>query len=505
MMRAKLFILLFLCVGSVMSYAQNSTFQELVNKKQFETVIARADSLTPADSADYAVMSALGQAYEGMLRYKDAYRCYQYCLSMDTANLDAWNALARAAQNYGKVGEAQRCYSKVLETDSMNFYANLQMARLAYQLGEYGKATEYYHTLNEIEYENPLIITGLADCHIKRNTGPNTMIAALLYQTAFRLNPENTRIASSLINTLMTLRSTKDALLVCDTALMYNPDNRAIRQSQAMALYMERNYLKADSVYSGLLAAGDSSFLTLKYTGASRYMSGHAMDAIEPLQLAYEMDSSEVETALLLGAALGKTYDRKRAYQLFDQAEANMKPKQFLVDLLITSKGQTYQRDGRREEAEKLYYKAWKENPRNLIWLNKILSAYGLRARDEERDQRDLFLINLYIREYLKTDKPAQSFAGYRPFLESKCEEAFFKSVDALPVIAPDGKKSKIKVSDLRDLLNQLPEMTEKERKSYDHVKKFMNEEEKRRKIRMEESIKKGDQEKKQEKAGTTR
>lgn len=498
MMKTKLSFLLLLCVGSFMSYAQNSTFQELVNKKQFEAVIARADSLTPADSADYTVMSALGQAYEGMLRYKDAYKCYKYCLSMDTTNLDTWNALARASQNYGKIGEAQRCYSKVLETDSTNFYANLQMARLYYQLGEYDKATEYYHILNEIEYDNPLIITGLADCHIKRNTGPNTMIAAMLYQTAFQLNPENARIASSLINTLMALQDTKNALMFCDSALIYNPDNRAIRQSQAMALYMDRKYVTSDSVYSALLAAGDSSFTTLKYTGASRYMSGHAMDAIEPLQLAYEIDSSEVETTLLLGAALGKTYDRKRAYQLFKQAEVNMKPKQFLVDLLTTCKGETYQRDGRGKDAELLYYKAWKENPAKLEWLNKIRHVYGFRTKDEERDQRDLFIINLYIREYLKMHKPANSFAGYRPFLESKCEEAFFKNVDALPVIAPDGKKSTVKVSDLRDLLNELPQMTEKEKESYDRVRKYMKEQKEKRTNRMEESVQGTDQEKKE-------
>lgn len=505
MRRTKLFFLLLLCVWSVAGQSQNATFQELVNKKKYEAVIARVDSLTPADSAEYTVMSALGQAYEGMLRYKDAYKCYQYCLSMDTANLDAWNALARAAQNYGKIGEALRCYSKVLETDSTNFYANLQMARLYYQLGDYGKATEYYHTLNEIEYNNPLIITGLADCHIKRNTGPNTLIAAMLYQTAFQLNPENARIASSLINTLMSLKDTKGALIACDTALMYNPDNKAIRQSQAMSLYMERKYVKSDSIYSELLAAGDSSFTTLKYAGASRYMAGYAMDAIEPLELAYEMDTTEVETTLLLGAALGKTYDRKRAYKLFKQAELNMKPKQFLVDLLINCKAETYQRDGRGREAEILYYNAWKENPHNLDWLNKILRTYGLRTRDEERDQRDLFVINLYIGKYLKSGKPVKSFVGYRPFLESKCEEAFFKNVEVLPVIAPDGKKSTIKVSDLRDLLKQLPQMNEKEKESYDRYKKFMKEEQEKRKNRMEESIQGKGREKEEPNAGNVK
>ena len=68
------------------------------------------------------------------------------------------------------------------------------------------------------------------------------------------------------------------ALQVCDTALFYNPDNSQIRQSKGMALYMTKDYKQADSVYTGLLADGDSSFLNLKYAGAARYMSGHALD-----------------------------------------------------------------------------------------------------------------------------------------------------------------------------------------------------------------------------------
>ena len=107
------------------------------------------------------------------------------------------------------------------------------------------------------------------------------------------------------------------ALQVCDTALFYNPDNSQIRQSKGMALYMTKDYKQADSVYTDLLADGDSSFLNLKYAGAARYMSGHALDGVELLEKAYEIDSTDVETVMLYGASLGKTYDRKRAYELF--------------------------------------------------------------------------------------------------------------------------------------------------------------------------------------------
>lgn len=60
-MKCKFSLLLFLCVLSLWGQAQSLNLQELVNKKQFQEVVARADSLTPADSADYATMSESGR------------------------------------------------------------------------------------------------------------------------------------------------------------------------------------------------------------------------------------------------------------------------------------------------------------------------------------------------------------------------------------------------------------------------------------------------------------
>ena len=81
-----------------------------------------------------------------------------------------------------------------------------------------------------------------------------------------------------------------------------------------------KQFVQADSVYSSLLADGDSTYLTLKYGGASKYYAGLYMPSVDILDMAYEQDTTSVEVCLLLGSALGKTYDRKRAYDLFDRA-----------------------------------------------------------------------------------------------------------------------------------------------------------------------------------------
>ena len=70
--------------------------QTWVNQRQYEKVLAQS-MLMDMDTLDYANLSAIGQAYEGLLRYKEAYRIYERCLSMDSSRVDAFNSLARTA------------------------------------------------------------------------------------------------------------------------------------------------------------------------------------------------------------------------------------------------------------------------------------------------------------------------------------------------------------------------------------------------------------------------
>ena len=453
---------LLLCCLIFQGNAQVSEWQDLLNRKQYAAVIARADSLTPADSSDYGLMNLIGQAYEGMLRYRQAYDCYRLCLSMDTTNLDILNALARTATNLGKAKEAERYFHQVLATDSLNFYANYQLARLYFQLGEYEKAVDTYEKLQAQNENHTALYRAIGDCYSRMEQYPS---AAIAYFQAYNLNRENAGLAGTLVNTLYRMGAgSPDYLLegiaICDTALTYNPGNRQLLRSKALGLYMAKQFAQADSVYSGLLADGDSTYQTLKYGGASKYYAGLYLPSVDVLELAYEQDTTSVEVCLLLGSALGKTYDRKRAYDLFDRAEKELEPSRFLVNLLLVFRAETYQRDGRYEESSRLYYEAWKRNPERLDLLAEIARMYDetemSKFQREEDRQRALFIWTLYAKESLqkKADEPMMVLS--RTFLRSFYEDMFFRNVSEETLLAPDGKKSKISIVDLRNLIHQL-------------------------------------------------
>ena len=463
--KCNLVTVLLLCCLIFPGNAQEFNWQDLVNRKQYAAVIARADSLTPADSSDYEVMNAIGQAYEGMLRYRQAYDYYRLCLCMDTTNLDILNTLARTATNLGKAKDAERYFHKVLAADSLNFYANYQLARLYFQLGEYERAVDTYEKLQARNEDNTALYRAIGDCYSRLEQYPSATIA---YFQAYNLNRENAGLAGALVNTLYRMGSPDyilEGVAICDTALIYNPGNRQLLRSKALGLYMAKQFAQADSIYSGLLADGDSTYLTLKYGGASKYYAGLYMPSVDILDMAYEQDTTSVEVCLLLGSALGKTYDRKRAYDLFDRAEKGLEPNRFLVNQLLAFRAETYQKDGRYKEASRLYYEAWKKNPERLDFLAAISHMYSeidvSKFQSEEDRQRGLFILVLYMNESLKKKADERTMVFSRALLQSFYEDMFFRNVAEETMIDPDGKKSKISIVDLRNLINQLPEESE--------------------------------------------
>lgn len=489
-------LLLFVCFIPFLAGAQDISLQELVNQRKYKEVLTMAETLSAADST-YANLNAIGQAYEGLLRYPKAYQHYSLCLQMDSTNTDMLNTVARMAVNMGRAKDAERLFSRVLEGDSANFYANYQLARLYYQLGEYEKAIVKYEFLIENDVTNSVLLRNLGDCYMQMEL---LQPAEACYHLAFQHNPENASLASTLINTMLRVGGDwiKYALTVCDTALYYNPKNRQLERNKAMTLYMNKRYADADSLYSVLLAEGDSSYLTLKYTGVSRYYAGLFMKAIEPLEKAYAVDTTQVDVCLLLGSSFGKTYDRKLGHTYLDKAAKNMEPLPIYTRQLLKFRAETFRKDGKIIESDRLYYKAWQEEPENLDLLGYISNNYFMPHIDnyteENGRQRAIFIRYLYVRESLKEGKQEDKFYyRHRYFFQTLYNDMFFRSVDEEPMLAPDGKKSMLKRTDLRLLINELPEIPERTQQDMDtnHKKNLeIQKEMERRQKEKEEQLK---------------
>jgi len=446
--------------------AQHAEWRDYIENKQFEKVISAAGELQPTDSTDYSKLYLIGQAYEGLLKYKEAYNCYRQCYLLDSTHIDMLNTLARIAAGLGKMQEAERYYQRVLESDSTNFYANYQLARLYVSLERYTQGLYYFGLLLENDSTNAIILRAIGDCF--KSLG--FLESALeYYREAYYANIENASLASLLINTLLTLNNpmendySSEALVICDTALLYNPGHKTLRQNKAMTYYVKNEFVKSDSMYTSLLEDKDSSYITLKYCGCARYYARKWFDAIEPFELAFDIDPTALDVCILLGSALGKTYDPAQAAQLFNKAESLMEPNPYWNEKLMQFRAELYVKTGERNKGAELYYQLWKNEEKlekQLPWLQLIQRSYFLEDKmsDEDR-QRCLFINYLYASELLKSRKSSEmtrELSYLHTVLKKFEEEMFFRSVTSLPMISPDNKKNTLTIEKLKELTKKL-------------------------------------------------
>lgn len=438
--------------------AQQHKLQELLDKKQYARVLSYAASLQPSDTTDYAIMYLMGQACEGMLKYKQAYHYYKRCLAKDSIRAELLLNTARMAAYVGKSREAESLLQRIRRQDTTDFYANYQLARFYFGQGDYDKALTYYTFLLEDDPDNFVLIRSVGDCYSRLDNKEKALSA---YLSAFDRNKESVSLVATLTNLLLSFGKAEEAVAICDTALKYHPDSRLLLQNKGLSLFSMQEYARADTIYSFLSAQGDTSYTTLKYGGCAKYYAEKYMDAIEPLEKAYRKDTTSVEVCLLLGSVLGRTYDRKRAFQLFDNAEALMLPPPALEDMLTRLRAETFDRDNQPNKAVELYYQLWTKSDR-FDMLGRVWQHYRSPKIAEESDdyrRRCLFITVLFTSEYLKKDKQNKELRSYlHSQLTQFREEMFFRDVKELPMLSPDGKKGMCSLEQLETLIRKFPE-----------------------------------------------
>ena len=453
----------------VITFAQQSEWRDLIENKQFEKVILQAENLQPADSADFFKAYILGQAYEGLLKYKEAYDYYKHCYTLDSTRIDMLNTLARISGNLGRMKEAEKYYKQVVEYDSTNFYANYQLARLYVQSGNYEEGLKYYDYLLERDAENTILLRAIGDCYVNMDS---MHIALDYYKKAFYNNMENASLASTLINTLLNLYDPElnfyamEAFFICDTALSYNPENITLRQKEGLLYFMHTDYKKADSVYTSLMADRDSSFITLKYCGLSRFYSQSWYDAIEPFEKALEKEPKSSDICILLGISLGRTYDVMKSFEYFDEAERLMAPDDYWVVFLAQFRAEMYAKIGDCDKSAEFYYQLWNREKKQLSGIIRPISCYSgqrnLPDIADDKKQKLLFLCFLYASEVSDIENVTENterdvnISYVRSILIKFQEEMFFRGMKNYTMVSPDKKNSIMSEEKLKELIKKL-------------------------------------------------
>ena len=461
--------ILFLCLSMCCfySHAQITLYRELLYSGQHKELIQLIQNEIPDQNITGDTACTLAQASEGLLKYRQAYTYYGRWLSHDSTSVEALNATARMALQLGRIQEGEELYLKSYTIDSMNFNSGLQLAKLYYQLRDFDKAYRYYYALLLQDTTNISLLTSVGDCLYEMGNP----YSVNFYMEALDLNKENVPLSIKLINNMLDLRNQAPVYMdismnVCDTALVYNPNNHSLLRSKGVIHYLRKEYHPCDSIMSNLIAEGDSTLMNFRYVSLAKYNDNLFFDALPYMEHYYQNDTTNMEALMLLGVSLGRTYDRRRALYLFDQVEKKLQPPEELLENLSIQRGKVHQANGPASTnvAANYYWQAYLYDGRNrLSALSLLKDLYGyinrtqLEEADSKRYAQILFANVAYLKEVQQNLEESKNenrinISTAKHSLSLFLEDMLFLDVNRLLMELPDGKTEWVTLEELERL-----------------------------------------------------
>lgn len=462
---------LFWSMGLYAQKTDQQTLDWLMTRNRYYEVLKYIDSLYQKGKKFPDILFYEGKANEEVLRYKEAYRCYSDWIKKDSMNRDARLALARAAVLSGRTTQATDIYEKLVQEDSLDFFVNYQLARLYQQNGKLPPAIQVYERLYRADTTNSTLLKRLGDCYAQMGWNLN---AVGYYENAFRLNPEDGKVIVKAVNIMMAYPGlfsnyVSDGMKLVDSALVYSPQLKTLKQLQGILLYLQKRYPDCKDVFNDLLVQGDSSRVNFRYLGLALFHMNRFKEALKPLALADSLfrnnndDRIDFDLSMRYGENLGQCQEPQKALTVFREIEEQMMPDTMILYQLAVLNGTVYNKIHDHKQTVRNYWRAYRLNPGNkkilynLVNLHyKLWAEEGMRQKASEKEVRQaLFFQILFLQKVVDRfpEYKNSSHAFSKNILQKELEELFFKHENKMIVLDPDGKKYSYSTDEIRELI----------------------------------------------------
>ena len=414
-----------ICIGllflSVMICNGQSKLQESLDRYDYKTAIAIIDSLTAkigtdstyiAENRETVIDLALQKArcLRRLYRMQESVEVLADVLYLDQFNIELIADLAESHMQVGNTPEAFKLYGILSQMQPENSYFKICKARILYREKQY---EECISACMEIIARDsiPEILTMTADAY--RNLGKADS-ALVYYDHVLGKRPKHVATMSKKADILLSKKQYLPVIEMSSEYLKEDPDNMTMLPIYGLALHLQGSYQLSIEQFEHQRQLGDNSYAVHYYLGLNHYMMHIWPSAIEELEKAYQIDSSDVTLVYQLAHAkshLPKGSQRlnSESERLYAKALQMLQPSSSMMHNIYGSMAMARHIIEQYEDAIKYYELSYKYNPKNISALSSIGYCHE-RLKNHKKALE-------YYERYIKLGKPGT--AGYKFVEES--------------------------------------------------------------------------------------
>ena len=418
-----------ICIGllllsAVICNGQNK-LQESLDRYDYKTAIAIIDSLTARIGSDSTAIvenkeTVIDLALQKARCLRRLYRMHESVevladvLHLDQFNIELMADLAESHTQAGYTMEAFSLYGILSQMQPENLYFKLCRARILFREKQY---EESINACKDIIVQDsiPEILSMTADAF--KNVGKADS-ALVYYNYVLSKRPKHVPTISKKADILLSAKQYIPVINMSREYLKEDPDNMTILPIYGLALHLQGNYPLSLEQFEHQRKLGDDSYAVHYYLGLNHYMMNKWPRAIEELEKAYQIDSSDVTLVYQLANAKSHMTIMKsmessglnpESERLYAKALEMLQPSPTILHNIYGSMAMARHKIEQFEDAIKYYELSYKYNPKNISALSSIGYCY-------ERMKNYKKALEYYER-YIKLGKPGS--AGYKFVEES--------------------------------------------------------------------------------------
>ena len=418
-----------ICIGLLLLSAVicngQSKLQESLDRYDYKTAIEIIDSLTARIGSDSTAIVenketvidlALQKArcLHRLYRMHESVEVLADVLHLDQFNIELMADLAESHTQAGNTMEAFSLYGILSQMQPENLYFKLCRVRILFREKQY---EESINACKDIIVQDsiPEILSMTADAF--KNVGKADS-ALVYYNYVLSKRPKHVPTISKKADILLSAKQYIPVINMSREYLKEDPDNMTILPIYGLALHLQGNYPLSLEQFEHQRKLGDDSYAVHYYLGLNHYMMNKWPRAIEELEKAYQIDSSDVTLVYQLANAKSHMTIMKsmessglnpESERLYAKALEMLQPSPTILHNIYGSMAMARHKIEQFEDAIKYYELSYKYNPKNISALSSIGYCY-------ERMMNYKKALEYYER-YIKLGKPGS--AGYKFVEES--------------------------------------------------------------------------------------
>ena len=330
-------------------------------------------------------------------------------LYLDQYNLELMADLAESHMQAGNTLEAFNLFGILSQMQPDNPYFKICKARILYREKQYEESVSACKQII-IQDSIPEILSMIADAY---NNLDKTDSALVYYNHLLGKRSKHVPTMSKKADILLSAKQYVPVIDMCHEYLNEDPDNMTILPIYGLALYLQGSYPLSIEQFERQRDLGDDSYSVHYYLGLNNLMMDNWPRAVEELEKAYQIDSSDVTLVYQLAHAkshmpiiTGMESHRlnPESERLYSKALEMLQPSPAMMHNIYGSMAMARHTFAQYAEAIKYYELSYKYNPKNISALSSIGYCYE-RLKNYTKAME-------YYERYLQLGKPGTE--GYR-------------------------------------------------------------------------------------------